>query len=75
MCYGGIYDPGSELSDEDGLRTDVLEAAKDLNVTLARYPGGNFVSNYHWEDGVGVGGTLQPGGRIGNSWFFKYIRA
>ena len=51
--YGGIYDPGSPLSDEEGIRKDVLEASKDLNVTLARYPGGNFVSNYHWEDGVG----------------------
>jgi len=51
--YGGIYDPGSPLSDNDGLRKDVLEAAKDLGVTIIRYPGGNFVSNYHWEDGVG----------------------
>ncbi|MBO0321529.1 hypothetical protein J0X14_04400 [Muricauda sp. CAU 1633] len=51
--YGGIYDPGSPLADEDGFRKDVLEAAKDLNVTITRYPGGNFVSNYHWEDGVG----------------------
>jgi alpha-N-arabinofuranosidase len=51
--YGGVYDPGSPLSDENGLRKDVLEAAKDLNVTIVRYPGGNFVSNYHWEDGVG----------------------
>lgn len=51
--YGGIYDPGSPLSDEDGFRKDVMAAAKDLNVTITRYPGGNFVSNYHWEDGVG----------------------
>lgn len=51
--YGGIYDPGSALSNEQGFRTDVLEAVKDLNVSLARYPGGNFVSNYHWLDGVG----------------------
>ncbi len=51
--YGGIYDPESPLSDADGFRIDVLEAAKDLNVTITRYPGGNFVSNYHWEDGVG----------------------
>lgn len=51
--YGGIYDPGSPLSDSEGIRKDVLEAAKDLNVTITRYPGGNFVSNYHWEDGVG----------------------
>ena len=51
--YGGIYDPDSELSDERGFRKDVLQAAKDLNVSILRYPGGNFVSNYHWEDGVG----------------------
>lgn len=51
--YGGIYDPDSPLSDENGIRTDVLEAAKGLNIPLTRYPGGNFVSNYHWKDGVG----------------------
>jgi alpha-N-arabinofuranosidase len=51
--YGGIYEKGSVLSDEDGFRTDVLEAVKGLNVSLIRYPGGNFVSNYHWLDGVG----------------------
>jgi alpha-N-arabinofuranosidase len=51
--YGGIYDPGNPLSDEEGFRTDVLKAAKELNVSLCRYPGGNFVSNYHWLDGVG----------------------
>ncbi len=51
--YGGIYDKGSPLSDENGFRKDVLEAVKVLNVSLTRYPGGNFVSNYHWLDGVG----------------------
>jgi len=51
--YGGIYEPGSPLSDEDGFRKDVLEAVRGLNVALGRYPGGNFVSNYHWLDGVG----------------------
>ena len=51
--YGGIYDPDSELTDENGFRTDVLEAVKALNVPILRYPGGNFVSNYHWLDGVG----------------------
>lgn len=55
--YGGIYDPGNPLSDEKGIRKDVLEAAKELNVTLCRYPGGNFVSNYHWMDGVGPNRT------------------
>lgn len=51
--YGGIYEPGSPLSDEQGFRKDVLEAVRGLNVSLIRYPGGNFVSNYHWLDGVG----------------------
>ncbi len=51
--YGGIYDPGNPLSDENGFRTDVMEAVVDLNPTIVRYPGGNFVSNYHWKDGVG----------------------
>ena len=51
--YGGIYDPDSPLSDDKGIRLDVLEAAKGLNIPLTRYPGGNFVSNYHWKDGVG----------------------
>ncbi|MFC1739288.1 alpha-N-arabinofuranosidase [Planctomycetota bacterium] len=51
--YDGIYDPDSPLSDKNGFRKDVLEAVKGLNVTITRYPGGNFVSNYHWLDGVG----------------------
>lgn len=51
--YDGIYKPGSNKSDESGLRKDVMDAVRDLNVSLTRYPGGNFVSNYHWLDGVG----------------------
>ncbi len=51
--YGGIYDPDSPLSDENGFRKDVFEAVQGLNVSITRYPGGNFVSNYHWKDGVG----------------------
>ncbi|KAI5458262.1 family 51 glycoside hydrolase [Mariannaea sp. PMI_226] len=51
--YGGIYDPGNPLSDENGFRKDVIEAFKDLNVPVVRYPGGNFVATYHWLDGVG----------------------
>ncbi len=51
--YGGMYDPGSSKADEDGFRTDVLELMRRVKVPLLRYPGGNFVSNYHWEDGVG----------------------
>ncbi|SDM31343.1 alpha-N-arabinofuranosidase [Catalinimonas alkaloidigena] len=51
--YGGIYEPGSPLSDDQGFRKDVLAAVKELRPTIVRYPGGNFVSNYHWLDGVG----------------------
>ena len=45
--YGGIYEPGSTLSDKDGYRKDVMAAVKDLRPTILRYPGGNFVSNYN----------------------------
>lgn len=58
--YGGIYDPGSPLSDEQGFRKDVMEAVKGLNVSHVRYPGGNFVSNYHWLDGVGPANERVP---------------
>jgi alpha-N-arabinofuranosidase len=51
--YGGIYDPGSALSDAQGFRMDVLEAVRGLAPTHLRYPGGNFVSGYRWRDGVG----------------------
>jgi len=58
--YGGIYEEGSPLSDERGFRKDVLEAVKDLNVSITRYPGGNFVSNYHWKDGIGPKDQRPP---------------
>jgi alpha-N-arabinofuranosidase len=51
--YGGIYEEGSPLSDERGFRLDVLEAARRLRPPILRWPGGNFVSGYHWEDGIG----------------------
>ena len=51
--YGGIYEPGHPEADEEGFRKDVLELVKDLRVSIVRYPGGNFVSAYNWEDGVG----------------------
>ncbi|RJP73513.1 MAG: alpha-N-arabinofuranosidase [Candidatus Abyssobacteria bacterium SURF_17] len=51
--YGGIYDESSPLSDERGFRKDVLGALKALRLPNLRYPGGNFVSGYHWQDGVG----------------------
>lgn len=51
--YGGIYEPGHPAADADGFRRDVLEAVQRLQVPIIRYPGGNFVSGYNWEDGVG----------------------
>ena len=51
--YGGVYDAGSPLADADGNRKDVLEAARRLRVTQLRWPGGNFSSGYHWQDGIG----------------------
>ncbi|KAF1930173.1 glycoside hydrolase family 51 protein [Didymella exigua CBS 183.55] len=51
--YGGIYDPGNPLSDENGFRKDVIEAFQELKVPVVRYPGGNFVATYDWRDGIG----------------------
>lgn len=51
--YTGIYEPGHPAADADGFREDVLELVRELGVTVVRYPGGNFVSGYRWEDGVG----------------------
>ncbi len=51
--YEGIYDPASPHADENGLRKDVLAALRELNFRSMRYPGGNFLSGYRWEDGVG----------------------
>lgn len=51
--YGGIYEPTHETADANGFRKDVLELVKKLNVPIVRYPGGNFVSGYNWEDGTG----------------------
>jgi alpha-L-arabinofuranosidase len=51
--YTGVYEPGSKLADGHGFRTDVLSEVKTLGVPIMRYPGGNFVSGYNWQDGVG----------------------
>ncbi len=53
QIYGGIYDPGSKFADKDGFRTDVIEALKEIRTPIVRWPGGCFVSTYHWLDGVG----------------------
>jgi alpha-N-arabinofuranosidase len=51
--YTGIYEPGHPRADERGFRRDVMDLVKELGATVVRYPGGNFVSGYNWEDGVG----------------------
>ncbi|GGI43611.1 alpha-N-arabinofuranosidase [Agromyces flavus] len=51
--YDGIYEPGHPNADPDGYRSDVIELVRELGVSAIRYPGGNFVSGYRWEDGVG----------------------
>jgi alpha-L-arabinofuranosidase len=51
--YGGLYEPDHPTADDLGFRQDVLGMVKELQVPIVRYPGGNFVSGYNWEDGVG----------------------
>ena len=51
--YEGIYQPGQNTADEQGFREDTLEIIRELTVPIVRYPGGNFVSGYRWEDGIG----------------------
>jgi alpha-N-arabinofuranosidase len=51
--YQGVYDPDNSTAGPDGLRSDVLGALRRLDMTTMRYPGGNFASGYHWENGVG----------------------
>jgi alpha-N-arabinofuranosidase len=83
--YGGIYDEGSARSDERGFRSDVLALLRDLDMGVLRWPGGNFASNYHWQDGVGpragrpVRSELAWGGtdtnRFGTDEYIEYCRA
>ncbi|WP_424534665.1 alpha-N-arabinofuranosidase [Sphaerisporangium viridialbum] len=54
--YTGVYEPGHPDADETGLRRDVIGLAREMGVSVVRYPGGNFVSNYNWEDGTGPAG-------------------
>src|SRR5690606_18552050 len=51
--YDGIYEPGHPTADDQGYREDVMALVRELGVTTIRYPGGNFVSGYRWEDGIG----------------------
>ena len=51
--YTGIFEPGHPTADKHGFRSDVLDLVRELGPTIMRYPGGNFLSGYNWEDGVG----------------------
>lgn len=51
--YEGIYEPGHKTANKQGFREDVKALVKELNTSFIRYPGGNFVSGYNWEDGIG----------------------
>lgn len=63
---GGVFDEKSRLSDANGFRRDVLDAARKLNVSILRWPGGNFSSNYHWRDGIGPRDQRPP--RLEMAW-------
>lgn len=65
--YNGIYEPGHPLADENGFRRDVISLVKDLRVPIIRYPGGNFVSGFNWEDSVGP--KEQRPARLDLAWF------
>ena len=59
QIYGGIFDPGSKLSDEQGFRKDVIAALREMKVPVVRWPGGCFVSSYHWLNGTGEARTPE----------------
>ncbi len=65
--YNGIHEPGHPTADEHGFRGDVAELTKELGATIVRYPGGNFMSGYNWEDGVGP--QAQRPRRLDLAWF------
>lgn len=65
--YGGIYEPGHPSADEDGIRQDVLALVKQLGVPVVRYPGGNYVSGFNWEDSIGP--VEQRPARLDLAWF------
>ena len=53
QVYGGVFEPGSPLADDDGFREDVVAALRELKCPIVRWPGGCYVSGYHWQAGVG----------------------
>lgn len=82
QVYGGLFDPESEFADEDGFRTDVIEALKEIKTPIVRWPGGCFVSSYHWLEGVGPERTpvydkswqVEDPNTFGTDEFIKWCR-
>jgi alpha-N-arabinofuranosidase len=83
--YGGLFDEGSPLSGPSGFRRDVLDLLRALKLSVLRWPGGNFVSNYLWSDGIGprpsrprrvelAWGAEEPN-RFGTDEFLEYCAA
>ena len=66
VVYEGIYEPEHTSSNQDGFREDVISLVKQLGVSAVRYPGGNFVSSYNWEDGIGDKSKRPK--KINSSW-------
>jgi len=64
--YGNLYDPSSPLADENGFRKDYIDAMRELKITNMRWPGGNFVMGYNWQDGIGP--KDQRPARINLAW-------
>ncbi len=64
--YGNLYDPSSQIADPDGFRRDYIDAMRELKITNMRWPGGNFLMGYHWQDGIGP--KDQRPARINLAW-------
>jgi alpha-L-arabinofuranosidase len=83
VVYGGAYEPSSPLSDSSGFRADVLGALRDIKAPVIRWPGGCFVSAYHWKDGVGAARSpsfdkawrVEEPNSFGTDEFIAYCRA
>ncbi|MBR5423990.1 MAG: alpha-N-arabinofuranosidase [Clostridia bacterium] len=82
QIYGGVFDPASPFADEDGMREDVIESLRRIRTPIIRWPGGCYVSAYHWKDGVGANRAptydkawrVEESHRFGTDEFIKLCR-
>lgn len=82
QIYGGIYDPTSRFADEDGFRTDVMDALRQIKPAILRWPGGCFVSAYDWKKGVGAdripyfdkAWKVEESNKFGTDEYIKFCR-